>query len=185
LKEDARDLAALKELKELVDEAYAAKYAAVKAGMFAAEEFTGTQKISAALPDGAKVGTVSITGGDKVAVVTDEKALLEWAVVHAPTEVERREVTVTQIRPAYVKRILAEATSTQAPEIDVVDEATWEIVKRRVPGVEIRTQAKGIRYTRVKGAHELITQAWQRGVLPLPVPGLPQLAPPPAEDGAT
>ncbi|MGI5286589.1 hypothetical protein ACQEVF_25075 [Nonomuraea polychroma] len=73
----------------------------------------------------AKLGKVGMTEPSITAQVTDPEAFLKYVTEARPTEVE----TVTQVRPAYEKALLAELTQRGA----AVDRDGTE-----VPGIEFR-----------------------------------------------
>ncbi|MFH9430267.1 hypothetical protein ACH4JZ_18490 [Streptomyces sp. NPDC017615] len=143
---------------------------------------TGTTKTDAVLPSGIKVGSITRQGGERAAQVTDEDALTAWVRDTFPTE---HVVTIvparveTSVRPAFLTKLLAEVTATDAPQF--VDPASAVI--HTVPGVEIRpSRAAAHRITYGRGSkanpatgRELVHQAWREGLLAQHV--LPVLAP--------
>ena len=150
-KELARDLAVLKALSERV------KAARDTTASVALSEMDVTDRTAAKLPDGTVIGTVSVAAGRVTSKVVDLPALLEHVKATAPSEV----VTVEEIRPAYLAKVLAEVKET------------GEII----PGVDL---VEGDPYTVVRlasGAADAVTRAWADGSLPLPAvmrPSLPE-----------
>lgn len=102
-----------------------------------AHEETGTRQISVTLPDGRRVGTISVNEDTNKAEIADEETFREWVSANYPSEILRK--FVAEIRPAFASSILAEMTKANAPCI--TDPETGEI--REVPGVEIRTTRRG------------------------------------------
>lgn len=98
-----------------------------------AREETGTRQIYVTLPDGTRVGTIGLTEDIRRAVVTDEKAFTDWVAQHYPEEVKRS--FVSEIRPAFQKRIFGEIERRNTTEI--TDHETGEILT--IPGIEITT----------------------------------------------
>lgn len=146
-------------LKTLADEV-ADRLKAVKAEMQEALDSTGATRVSAALPDGTKVATVSATEPKPAAVVVDEPAFRAWVRETAATEVVSR--VVTEVRPAYAAALLAEMTAAGAPVW--ADRETGEV--HDVPGVEVRaTRARGHSVRPVTGGREALIAAFRSGLL--------------------
>lgn len=146
-------------LKALADQ-IAARLRDVRAGMQAALDSTGASRVAAALPDGTKVATVSLSEPKPTAVVTDEKAYLGWVREHSPANVVTR--LITEARPAYTAALLAEMTAAGVAQW--ADKDTGEV--HNVPGVEIRaTRARSHSVRPVKGGPEAIAAAWRSGQL--------------------
>ncbi|MEK2479010.1 hypothetical protein [Streptomyces noursei] len=160
--------AVLKALLDEVKAAYEEARAEVQYHLDAAQEATGARQFAAALPDGTKVGTISLTGGEPAAQIVDEEAFTVWARTAFPAERVTR--IVKEVRAAFVERLLGEMTAAGVPQ--VVDPASGEV--HEVPGVEIRPTRKRSHSVRfAKGGKELVGQAWQSGVLtPLALPAL-------------
>lgn len=119
-REAAVRLAALKAIKDRVDEAYTAARKAALASMD-----PGDRK-SARLDDGTDIGTVSVTKptAKLKARVCDEKAFLAWVEQTRPDEV------VSTVRSSYRARVLKRIEDAG----DVVDVETGEIY---ADGVEL------------------------------------------------
>ncbi|MEV5509027.1 hypothetical protein [Streptomyces orinoci] len=158
-------------LKALLDEVKAAYEEArteVQHHLDAAQEASGARQFNAELPDGRKVGTVSLTGGEPAAQVTDRAAFIAWARETFPAERVTR--IVKDVREAFAERLLDEMTAAGVPQ--VVDPTSGEV--HEVPGVEIRPTRKRSHSVRfAKGGRELVGEAWRSGGLaPLVLPAL-------------
>lgn len=107
----------------------------------------GAEKVAAELPDGRKVASVSMAGGNKVtAVVVNEAELLAWVKSTRPDEVEER------VRPSYRKALL-EDLARHGEE---------------VPGVELGLSRTYLSNRFTGGGEDVIAEAWARGALELP-----------------
>lgn len=134
----------------------------VKATMQEALVATGVSKVSATLPDGTKVATISRSDAKPAAVVVDDEAFLKWVRENAAGEVVTR--LVTEVRPAYRTAVLAQMTAAGVPR--VVDTETGEV--HDVPGVEVRATRSLTHSVRpVDGGREAIAKAWSEGRLGL------------------
>jgi hypothetical protein len=151
---------------------------------------TGTTKADALIPGGIKVGSVSRSGGERAAQVTDEDAFRTWVRDTYPTEhvVEVVPVQIlTSVQPGFVAKILAEVNAAGAARY--ADPVTGEV--HDVPGVELRPSrapSHRMTYSRVSKTNpltgrDMVTQAWRESGLAAHVlPALAQAAP--AEDTA-
>lgn len=96
-------------------------------------ELTTGERVAAALdpanPDDTLLGFVQRKAGAKSIRVTDRPALIEWARVHAPDELQT--VTTTDLRSSFVASVSAAVKSDGGWH----DPATGEFVD--VPGVEL------------------------------------------------
>lgn len=128
---------------------------AVKEEMQTALKSTGASQAAAVLPDGTKVGTLSLSVPRPVARVVDEAAFAAWVAEHAPAETE------TVVRPAYRKILLARMTSAGAAEVADLD--TGEVVP--VPGVDVRAGEPTYTARIAKDAAERIDAARRAGDL--------------------
>jgi hypothetical protein len=145
-------VAALKALYDKVREAYN------QARTDALGALTPGDRLHAALPDGADIGTVSVVDGKTTAKVTNPAALLEWVRVNAPDEVE----SVPRVRESYVGALLSRCENVDGAAMHA---KTGELL----PGVRFET---GDPYTRVTQTHDQLAafvQAWAGGDLP-PLP---------------
>lgn len=164
LKESSTEEAVLKALLDEIDTAYKAKRAEVQQLLDEAEKANGQRSVAVEVDGGEPVATVHLKPGAAEATVTDADALLAWVIAHRPAEVERK--FVTSVRPAFVKKLLAELTASDStewpdPETGVIHE---------VPGVEItpnRGRTHQVRFKDTKGAEGRgrIASAWQSGQL--------------------
>lgn len=177
-------------LKALLDEvkaAYEEARADVQHALDEQKKATGSTKFEATLPDGTKVGSVSLTGGEPTAQVTDREAFVAWARTAYPSEATT--VIVKDVRASFTADLLAKMTAAGV----TADPDTGE----EVPGVEIRpTRARShsVNFTRKsknnpRSGRELVGEAWRTGTLA--VFALPALAaaeqaehPPPEEPPA-
>ncbi|MGW7197252.1 hypothetical protein [Streptomyces chryseus] len=186
--------AVLKALLDSIDAEYKKARAEVQAALDAQQKATGGTRFDAALPDGTKVGTITLTGGEPEAKVTDREAFIAWARAAYPTERETRVITrevqmVKTIRPAFEAHLLAQMTAagvTRIVQAAQVDETTGEVtgdeVVHDVPGVAIKATRKrshSVNFSKKDGqwvGRELIAEAYRNGqltaiVLPALTPG--------------
>lgn len=115
----ARELTAAKVLADVAKQ----RTAAAREQLTAHMRDTGTERVRVSGDDGRDLGAVSLARGRLLARVCDEAAFMKWVADRYPTEV------VTVVRPAFVQRLMAEATTLQDP----VDRQTGEVI----PGVEL------------------------------------------------
>lgn len=164
---------ALKTLADAVND----RLKEVKTAMQEALVETGASRVDAKLADGTKVATISRSDAKPAAVVTDDKAFLDWARKYSPHNVTTR--LVTEVRPAYTAALLAEMTAAGAAV--VADKETG--VVEDVPGVEIRATRSLTHSVRpTKDGREAIAAAWRDGRLAHL--NLPQLAAAPEENAS-
>jgi hypothetical protein len=164
LRELALEEATLKALADHVKDRLTAVRTELQQGLDAAEQETGTRQIAAALPDGPPVATLSLTDPKPEAKIIDAEAFKTWVMQAFPGEIERR--FVTEVRPAFVEKILAEMTAAGVAR--VVDQQTGEL-HDDVPGVAVKATRSRNHSLRFKpGGREAIATAWQAGTLPLP-----------------
>lgn len=169
--------AVLKALLDEVKSAYEEARTDVQYLLDQQEAATGARQFGAALPDGTKVGTVSLTGGDPEAKIVDEAAFTAWVRQTYPSESVTR--IVKTVQAAFTAKVLDEMTAAGVPQI--VDTETGEV--HEVPGVEIKATRKrshSVNFTRKSkkcpdGGKALVGEAWRRGELAHLV--LPALAP--------
>ncbi|MBL1107382.1 hypothetical protein JK361_22710 [Streptomyces sp. 5-8] len=163
LRELAREEATLKALADVVTERLKAVRAETQAALNAAEEQTGTRQVSAALPDGTAVATLSLTDPKPEAKITDAEKFQAWVMEAYPAEIARR--FVAEVRPAFTEKVLAEMTAAGVAR--VVNIETGEM--HDVPGVEVKATRSRNHSLRFKpGGREGIAKAWQEGALALP-----------------
>jgi len=100
---------------------------------------SGNKAFSVTLPDGTKIGNVTLTEGKDETVIADETAYFLWMKENHPEEIETIEIpekvipasSFEQVKPAALNRLL-ETEFLQAG--DAIVTATGE----EVPGVEFR-----------------------------------------------
>jgi len=133
---------------------------------------TETNRAAARLPDGTKVATVSMAGGEgHSAYVASEELLMAWVLANHPGEVEM------VIRPSYVKKLTDAAKKAGR----AIDPATGEVV----PGIEVGESKPYVSIRFETSGREAIAEAWRNGDLQgvnLVAPA--ELLPGPAEDSA-
>ena len=138
-------------LKVLADE-IAARQMLVKAACAAAFTEAGASQAVPVLPDGTKVATVSLAGGDgKSASVTDDGAFLAWVKSRHPGEIEEA------VRDSYKKKLLDGAKKAGRAYDPVTGEP--------VPGITIRDSQPYVSVRLKPGGHDAIADAWQAGEL--------------------
>lgn len=115
----AREHAALKVVADVVK----AQQDVTKDQLSTAMGDLGVKSVTAKLPDGTELGSVSLAKGRVAARVKDPVAFANWVAEQYPSEVEIR------IRPAFEKSLLDDAKKVGSP----VDRHTGEVI----PGVEI------------------------------------------------
>jgi hypothetical protein len=152
----ALEEAALKALADTVND----RLKEVKNAMQEQLVDNGISKVTASLPDGTKVATISRSDAKPAAVVTDDDAFLAFVRSIAPSEVSTR--LVTEVRPAYRTTLLAQMTAAGVARI--VDTETGEL--HDVPGVEVKaTRALTHSVRPTTGGKEAIAEAWRTGQL--------------------
>lgn len=160
LKDASAREAFLKTLLDVVNDAYEDARAETQRLLDAAAGETGTRQVAVSLPGGPDIATVSLSGGEPAARVVDEDAFTAWAIANVPSEIERR--FVTEVRPAFSKKVLGEMTAAEVaewtnPETGVIHE---------VPGVELapgRALTHSVRFK--KGGRDRVMEAWREGRL--------------------
>ena len=142
LKTKAMQVAVLKTLADKVAEVDKQ----VRAELLATMREIGAEKVTAELPDGTAVASVSAAGGTNVkAFVVDDWAFLAWVKENHPTEIEER------VSDAFRKRFLDELA------------ANGEVV----PGVELGTARPYLSNRFKAGGKDAIAAAWAKGTLQL------------------
>ena len=152
----ALEEAALKALADTVND----RLKEVKNAMQEQLVDNGISKVTASLPDGTKVATISRSDAKPAAVVVDNEKFLAFVRDIAPDEISTR--LVTEVRPAYRTNVLAQMTAAGVARI--VDVETGEL--HDVPGVEIKaTRALTHSVRTATGGKEAIAEAWRTGAL--------------------
>lgn len=152
----ALEEAALKALSDTVND----RLKEVKNAMQEQLVGNGISKVTATLPDGTKVATISRSDAKPAAVVIDDDAFLAFIRSIAPGEISTR--LVTEVRPAYRTTVLAQMTAAGVARI--VDTESGEL--HDVPGVEVKaTRALTHSVRPTTGGKEAIAEAWRNGAL--------------------
>ncbi len=128
-----------------------------KAGLRDAMTEAGAEKAPARLPDGTKVASVLLVGGEPAPRITDPAAFEAWVRQNRPDETE------VIVRESYRKAVLEDARKAGR----AVDRATGDIV----PGISFERTTPYLRVvftTGDTGGRELIRRAWRDGVIDLP-----------------
>lgn len=172
LKDTARDVAVLSTLHDAIGDRLKTAKRELEAGLRTAKQETGTQKIGVSIGDGPDVGTASLVQPKPAAAVTDVEKFTAWVMEHFGGEITRR--FVTEVKPGFQKKVLAEMTAAGVaewadPETGVIHE---------VPGVEMQGRAAYTRMTLPDVGKEAIAEAWRAGRLGAAVPAA--IAPAPA-----
>jgi len=145
----------------------------LRADMQTALEEMGAERIAAKLPDGTKVGALTVSNPTPKPAITDEQAFIRFVEDIAPGEI----MTVKVVRPSYAKKLLDDMEQRGAAEI--IDPGNGEIVE--VDGVEMKTaRAASHSVTFSEDGRAAIAAAWRAGHL-AHIDGLPQL--PAGSDG--
>lgn len=100
---------------------------------------SGNKSFSVSLPDGTKIGQVTLTEGSDATVIADDTAFFLWMKQNHPEEIETVTVpeqvipgrSFEQVKPAALNRLL-ESEFSQAGDMIVTAEG------EPVPGVEFR-----------------------------------------------
>ncbi|MFD8234059.1 hypothetical protein ACFV20_19525 [Streptomyces sp. NPDC059696] len=160
LKEAAAREAYLKTLVDVVNDAYKAARAETQTLLDAAAEETGATQVKVTIPDGPDIATVSLSSGETAAKVVDEEKFTAWVRENYASEIIRR--FVTEVQPAFTKKLLAEMTAAGSTEY--ADPETGVI--HDVPGVAIapaRARTHAVRFK--KDGRDQVMQAWREGRL--------------------
>jgi hypothetical protein len=149
LKEQARRVAILAALGERITEAAQQARAELVADM----REIGAEKVTAELPDGTAVASVSLAAGSKArAYVADEAAFTKWVAAEHPSELEYT------VRPAFRKRVLDGATRPSDGQL--------------APGVELADSKPYLSNRFKSGGKDAVAEAWRDGSLAELLPGL-------------
>jgi hypothetical protein len=151
---------ALKTLADDIEAAIRDGRAELKQAMLAA----GIKTLSARLPDGTEVATLTLAGGGTAARVADPGKFLAWVQETHPSETE------VIVRPGYAEQLLRHMTAAGR----AVDPGTGEVV----PGIEFRQGEPYITPSFARGARpgrDLIRKAWRERSID-PLAGLRELA---------
>lgn len=135
---DVEKLAALDTYLKVLGETAAALRAKVTADMGARHD----ERVGAFLPDGTKIASVTRSGGNKKARVTNGEGLLFWCRLRHPEHV----YTVEAVRPAYLSLLMDVAGSLPVGSKGV-DPSTGE----ELPFIEVQ---QGNPYVTITGTKE-------------------------------
>lgn len=160
LKDTATRTAVLSVLADVINAELKASKAELQQGLKAAKAETGTQQVGMELPDGQDIGKATLVQPKATAVVTGPDLLIEWVRENAPAGSITSRV-VTEIRPSYLKVLLAEITAAGVAQW--CDKETGEV--HDVPGVQIQGRAAYTRTTIPDTGKQAIAQAWREGAL--------------------
>lgn len=105
----------------------------------------------AELPDGTRLGSVTMTEGRVTAKVTDDRALTAWAEKKAPSEI------TTTVRDGYKTKLLDRAKKDGG----AFDPDTGE----QIPGITVENGDPYPTFKPAAGAVEAVAAAWARGDL--------------------
>lgn len=97
-----RQLAAIKVLQDLINE----RGRTARSEALELMSDIGAERVRVSMPDGAVLGTVTISQGRHTARVIDERAFLAWVRANAPSEV------IETVRESYRKTLLKNIEST-------------------------------------------------------------------------
>ncbi|MFD0052985.1 hypothetical protein ACFVHR_04575 [Streptomyces sp. NPDC127168] len=160
LKDAAAREAYLKTLLDVVGDAYKAARAETQQLLDTAAEDTGATQVKVTIPDGPDIATVSLSSGETAAKVIDDDKFTAWVIENYGSEITRR--FVTEVQPAFVKKVLAEMTA--AGRTEYADPESGVI--HDVPGVAIapaRARTHSVRFK--KDGRDQVMQAWRDGRL--------------------
>lgn len=159
IKDDAGRVAVLAALAAAIDDELQAAKADLSKQLAVASKELGTKQVAAGLPDGTAVGKVTWVTPDPAAQVVDDEAFRAWVATVHPHQIETQ--TVTRVRPAYVKALLAEMTAAQVARW--CDKDTGEL--HDVPGVRLVGRMPYQRMTWEKTGRANVAAAWRAGHL--------------------
>lgn len=138
------------------------------------DTWTPGDRLTAKLPDGTSLGSVTLAKGRATARLVDEPAYTAWVETTHPEHIET--VTITRVDPAYTERLMSAARQLG----EAIDGETGTIV----PGIRVE-QGDPYPTTRLSaGAVEAIARAWQNRELIDALGAVLMPAPPAAEDAA-
>jgi hypothetical protein len=155
--DDALSAAILKALADAVG----TELSGTKTGLVEDMQAAGVEKVAARLPDGTKVASLPLMGGEDVPKVTDPAALLAWVRANHPGEI------VESVRESYVEAVLAAAKKAGR----ALDRETGDVI----PGITFEPTTPFVKVeftTGDLGGRDLIRRAHQRGELDMLAPAL-------------
>jgi hypothetical protein len=128
-----------------------------KDGLRTVMQDTGIEKLAARLPDGTKVASLPLVGGEPSPRITDVAAFEAWVKANRPDETE------VIIRDSYKNAVLAAAKTAGR----AVDPASGEVI----PGITFEPTTPYVKVDFAAGdigGREHIRRAWRDGVISLP-----------------
>jgi hypothetical protein len=147
LKEQARRVAILAALGERITKAAEQARSELRDDMAR----LGADAVTAELPDGTRVSSVTLAGGSGGrAYVADEAMFARWVVAEHPSEMEYT------VRAAFRKRLLDELSEARGT----------------VPGVELSEPRPYLSNRFKSGGKDAVAEAWRDGSLAELLPGL-------------
>jgi hypothetical protein len=153
LGQDALRAAVLKTLADDVGDAITA----TKDGIRDALAEGDIERLAVRLPDGRKVATIPLCGGEESPRITDPAAFLAWVKQAHPTEIEET------VREGYRRKLLDDAKKAGRP----VDKVTG----KTIPGITFEPTTAYVKVDFIDGdiaGREHIRRAWRDGAISLP-----------------
>jgi hypothetical protein len=172
IKESALKVAAIDTLEKRIAQAKAEARAELMAELLAMHEAAGVKSVDVVLPDGRKVGGVSLTEPKGGIVIADRSAFDAWVAETYPNEVEM--VTTTRVKPEFEKALLANAVVLSGGTILQGGENVMSPDGEEIPGAEYRAGGAPTTFSLRSVDREAIAEAFTRGelehVVPLALP---------------
>lgn len=171
LKESALRVAAIDALERRIAEVKREARADLLAELLDLHDATGTKSVDVMLPDGSKVGGVTLTASAAGIVVCDRSAFDAWAAESGHAET----VTTTRTDPAWEKATLGYAEHVEAKSVtsgEVVGSVVITPDGEEIPGVEYRPAGPPTNFSLKSLDREAIIGAYMRGELEAVVPTL-------------
>lgn len=153
LAEDALRTAVLKTLADDVGDAIQGG----KKSLLGVMQDSGIEKLAARLPDGTKVASLPVVGGEPAPRVTDRAAFEKWVKENRPDQTE------VIVRPSYIEAVLKEAKTAGR----AVDRKTGDLI----PGIEFEPTTAYVKVDFTAGdidGREHIRRAWRDGAVSIP-----------------
>jgi hypothetical protein len=119
----------------------------------------------AATVDGAKVATISLPAPEpKIHIDSAHPDFIAFVRDHFPDEVTAR--LVTEVREAFLAKIIKEMQGGQTTSVDIPDETTGEVKAVEVPTAHFAVPENRSHQLRfATGGREAIAKRWQDGKL--------------------
>jgi hypothetical protein len=152
-RDDALRTAVLKTLADDIGDAITTG----KGGLLEYMQAEGIEKLAARLPDGTRVASLPVAGGEPSPRITDVAAFEAWVKANHPGETE------VIIRDSYKKAVLADAKKAGR----AVDRTSGDVI----PGITFEATTAYVKVDFAAGdpdGRELIRRAWRDGVIELP-----------------